>query len=421
MRILLVASKYLPEYTGAALRLHTLYRSLRDETPGWRVQVVCGGVEHVDRADYALDGIAVHRVRSRAPGAGARLGRVVREWADAIETLRYLRGCPCDVVHTIGSSPVVAAAIHYARIRKLPFLVELVTPGAVPDQGLPVLGRAWRPDMHRGGAIVAISEPIAEACEARGYGRNLWARPNPVETERFYPDHGQRDNYRAQVSPFGPDDIVLTSVAKFMPRKNQIFLLDVLARLEGRFKLILAGPYSAQGALAGRDRDYFEAIQAKLASLGLAGRVHVVPEFVPADRYIKAGDIFLMPMLEEGFGTPVLEAQACGIPVIANSAVPAFKPHIKDGETGYLRPLDAGAWANAAVAALTLDRDALGRQAREIARRYSLAATRDAYRRILERLGTLNARDELDIGALLGRHGEPGSAPPDADIRCRAN
>jgi len=401
MKIVLVASKYLPEYTGAAFRLHTLYRSLLEQTPDWRVNVLCGGIEQISRAEYGLDGIMVHRVRSRAPGAKTRAGRVLCEWLDMIETWRILPTFSADIVHTVGASPVVAAAIHYARLKKLPFLVEQVTPGTAPDQALPLLGRLWRPDIHRGGAIVAISDPIAEECKARGYERNVWSRPNPVDTARFFPEHAQRDQYRASLSSFSSSDVVIVAVAKFMPRKNQIFLIDVLARLDERFKLILAGPYVAEGALADRDRAYYKSLQARIRALGVAERVLLVPDFVAADRYIKAADIFAMPIVEEGFGTPILEAQACGVPVIANSAVPAFRPHIKDGESGYLRPLDVEAWADAARSAMTLKREKLLQQASEIANRYSFAAARDSYRRILTRLRTLPATEEIDLAAVL--------------------
>jgi glycosyltransferase involved in cell wall biosynthesis len=406
MRVVLAASKYLPEYTGAAVRLHSLYRSLIDQTPGWKIDVVCGGTELMDRADYSVDDIKVHRIRSRMPRGKWRLSRAIRSWFDAWETWRWLNTSPCDVIHTVGTSPVVATAILYARMHGVPFVLELVTPDAVPDQGIPIIGRAVRPNVHAGGVIVAISKPIAEACAALGYGANVWGRPNPVDTARFFPERSQRVAYRAQVSPFGPNDVVIAAVAKFMPRKNQIFLLDMLAKLESRFKLLLAGPYVEEGAFAERDRAYFEALKVKVCELGLESRVHVVPELVKTDLYIKAADIFAMPIIEEGFGTPVLEAQACAVPVIANSNVPAFTPHIKDGGTGYLRPLDVEAWAQAARTASSLDENALISHAREISERYSFSATRDAYRRILERLRTMRSNETPAIAEIVGANSD---------------
>ena len=408
MRVLLAASKYLPEYTGAALRLHRLYAALCRQNPGWTVRVVCAGIEYETRADYEHEGVPVHRLRSRAPRATGRAGRLWRESLDAAEALRYLRRIPCDLVHTVGSGPVVAAAVHAARARATPLLVEMVTAGAVPDPPLPLLGRFHRPDLHRGAAVVAISAPLAEAGRARGYERNVWHRPNPVDTERFYPDPQGRAALRAEVTPFAAGDAVIATVAKFMPPKNQMFLLDVLARLPSRFKLVLAGPRVTSGALAARDGAYLDALRARVRELGLGARVHVVPEFVQAELYIRCADVYAAPSAEEGLGTPVLEAQACAVPVVANAAVAAARPHVTEGVTGFLRPLDPAQWAQAVEAAAGLARDGFLLRAEEIARHHSFTATCDAYHRLLTALRDAGPAAALDVDAVLGSAAAPG-------------
>jgi glycosyltransferase involved in cell wall biosynthesis len=409
MRVLLAASKYLPEYSGAAYRLNRLYGSLLHETPDWSVQVVCGGVEKSRRADYEFDNIPVHRIGSRAPSATGRISHAIYEWCDAFETWQSMSGRTCDVVHTVGTSAVVATAIAWARSHRAPLLIELVTSGAVPDQGLPLINRLHRPDLHKGAAIVTISRPLAERCRRRGYNTNVWLRPNPVDTDRFVLDRTKRLAARREVSPFGESDVVIVTVAKLMPQKNQIFLLDVLARLQPRFKLLIAGPLVSSGPLAKRDQDYYRALRSRISELDLGERVHVVPEFVRADDFIKAGDIFAAPSVEEGLGTPLLEAQACGLPVIANRDVPAFHDSIEDGDIGLLRPLDADEWAEAAMAAEKVDRARLDGRAEEIAERHSFTATRDNYRRLLEHLAKAGPNTAIDVNSVLNPS-EPGAS-----------
>ena len=402
MKILLVASKFLPEYTGAAVRLHRLYRSLREQEPDVSVRVMCAGVERSDPERYEVDGVPVQRLRSRAPLAKTRAGHIAREVLDAWEARRHLRRELPDIVHTVGMSPLVSVAIHQARQRNIPLLIEMVTGGAVPDQGLPAIRRFHRPDLKRGSAIVAISEPLAEVCRARGYTRNVWVRPNPVDTTCFFPEPKKRNEYLADVTPFSPDDVVIAAVAKFMPQKNQSFLLDMLAQLPERFKLLLAGPLVSTGPLGARDQSYFSELLARRDRLGLGKRVHIVSEFVPAERYIKAADIFATPSREEGLGTPVLEAQACGLPVIANADVPAFRGSIDDGRTGYLCSLDPRAWAQAAKSALKLDQKVLNARAAEIASHYSFSGTQERYWRLLTGLAAKGAHAKIDVGELLG-------------------
>jgi len=51
--------------------------------------------------------------------------------------------------------------------------------------------------------------------------------------------------------------------------------------------------------------------------------------------YLAAADCFVLPSLSEGLGIAILEAQACGVPVIA-SRVGGISDIIKDGKTGIL-------------------------------------------------------------------------------------
>ena len=401
MKILVVASKYLPEYTGASYRIDRLYRALVEQFPSWLVTVICGGVEHSSRADYEIAGLHIRRVRSRTASPSNRIVQLYSEIGDIRESLQYLRSIRCDVIHTIGTGPVVAAAIHHAKRHGIPILIEMVTDGAEPDQGLPLLRRWRRPDLHNGAAIVAISPPLGEFCRRRGYDSNVWIRPNPVDTKKFFPDPLARAQLRAEVTPFGEDDVVIASVAKIMAQKNQIFLLEVLARLPEHFKLVLAGPLVEGGALAARDRAYFAAIQARIQELGLSARVHLVPQFVAAEKYIKAADMVAMPSVQEGLGTPLLEAQACAIPALCNADIPAFAAYVTDGVTGFLRPLDPALWAQAAHATVNLDRSALTYAADKIAAQYAEPEICARYARLLLALASAGPDARIEVAKVL--------------------
>jgi len=134
----------------------------------------------------------------------------------------------------------------------------------------------------------------------------------------------------------GQEPFILT-VGTLQPRKNHLRLVQAFARLEGGYRLVISG---------GPGWDY-EAVPAEVARLGLEKRV-VFPGFV-ADEDLpalySAADLFVYPSLYEGFGLPVLEAMACGTPVVAasDSALPEVV-----GEAGLLAdPLDVDALAEA--------------------------------------------------------------------------
>ncbi len=115
------------------------------------------------------------------------------------------------------------------------------------------------------------------------------------------------------------EDRYFVYVGNLLPHKNLLRLLDALAILERRqpCRLIIRGE--------GRP-DYARALRERIETLGLIGRVTFVDyaeERVLRDLYARAVCLVL-PSLHEGFGLPVLEAMACGTPVIAarNSSLP---------------------------------------------------------------------------------------------------
>lgn len=410
LKIQVVGSKFPPEYAGAGFRIASTYRRLAARGADLQWSVIAGSVEFPGHARYQHEGIDVERVASPLfAGASGRLPQALRSWLEALRVWGLLRTRSFDVLHVFGTSSVTAAAIAYAALARKPLIVELVTAKTSALQILPG-ARVMLPMLRRRLAqrclIVAISQALAERCAADSFSGNVWTRPNPIDTTRYFPAPNRRAELRARHTPFGGGDIVLAMVAKFMAQKNQIFLIDVLAALPERFKLVLAGPAVTQGPLADRDRAYLAALRQRIRDLGWETRVHIVPKFVPADEFIKAADVYLLPNTNEGLATPMLEALACGVPVVGNAGEAAFRQWIDDGRNGYLRPLEAPAWAQAIERAVRLPQDARQDAARHIAAVASADSIDGDFRTLAERVAALAPGQKLDVAAVLGaRHG----------------
>jgi len=101
-----------------------------------------------------------------------------------------------------------------------------------------------------------------------------------------------------------------------------------------------------------------------------------------------ASDLMVWPAINEAFGMALLEAQACGLPVLAGASggVPGI---IADGKTGFLVPPgDAAKFAAALRRALTHDLPEMGRAARrKVERRHDIAAASATFARALAKLG----------------------------------
>jgi glycosyltransferase involved in cell wall biosynthesis len=131
--------------------------------------------------------------------------------------------------------------------------------------------------------------------------------------ERFRP--AGEGEIRRVAAQYSPDRPYLLMVGTLEPRKNHAAVLRALARLKAwgwPHRLLLVG---GQGWL-------FEPIRRQIEDEGLGGDVHFagyVPDEDLPPLYSGAAAV-LVPSLYEGFGFPVLEAMACGAPVVCSNA-----------------------------------------------------------------------------------------------------
>jgi glycosyltransferase involved in cell wall biosynthesis len=109
----------------------------------------------------------------------------------------------------------------------------------------------------------------------------------------------------------GAGNEMLLSVGMLETRKNVVNALRALKMLPERYHLLLVGG----------DGYGHEAIHASIAEQKLETRVHR-SGYVPGDRlrtFYQSASALLFPSLEEGFGFPVLEAMAHGLPVVTSN------------------------------------------------------------------------------------------------------
>jgi glycosyltransferase involved in cell wall biosynthesis len=136
----------------------------------------------------------------------------------------------------------------------------------------------------------------------------------------------------------------MLSVSTIQPRKNYQRLVQAFAHIDDSFSLVLAG---SKGW-------HYEDIFAEVARQGLAERVHFPGFVADADlpALYSAASLFVYPSLYEGFGLPLLEAMACGTPVVASNQ--SSLPEVV-GQAGRLvDPYDVEALA-ATMAQILLD------------------------------------------------------------------
>jgi glycosyltransferase involved in cell wall biosynthesis len=178
-------------------------------------------------------------------------------------------------------------------------------------------------------------------------------------------------------------------VSSLWPYKNCDGLLRAwaIAKPEiGDRQLVIVGP--------ARDESYAAELHKLAADLGITGDV-VWTGGVPLDetvRFYQAADVNVYPSHGETFGLPILEAMACGCPVVTSNVT--AMPEIAGGAAALCDPADPESIARGIVDALGSDRlRAAGlRRASEFTWAATGAATLDVYREVAEKRRRRRAR-----------------------------
>jgi len=169
----------------------------------------------------------------------------------------------------------------------------------------------------------------------------LYSGVNPV----FRPvtDSATLNAVRAKYG-IGPGPFIL-AVGTLQPRKNYVRLIQAFSNFKpptSNLQLVLAG---GKGWL-------YDSIFAEVERLKLSGRV-LFPGFVDdADlpALYSAARVLAYPSLYEGFGLPMLEAMACGTPVVTSNV--SCMPEVAGGAALCVPPTDVGALAHALTQAI---------------------------------------------------------------------
>lgn len=134
------------------------------------------------------------------------------------------------------------------------------------------------------------------------------------------------------------------------PRKNLIRLIEAFKRIDN-LKLVIVGKTRGEG----REGWMYDEILAKPRELGIEDRV-IFTGFMPAEDlpFIVAGaKAFILVSLWEGFGIPVIEAMACGVPVVVSNI--SSLPEIT-GDAGLLVNPESVEQIEQAIRTITTDK-----------------------------------------------------------------
>lgn len=243
---------------------------------------------------------------------------------------RMRREFPFDIILAAWAYPDGVAAARLAAKHRVP-LVTMVLGSDVNELARrPQLRRQIRWGLGQAGRVLTVSRALADRVEALGIPRErVVVRHNGVDGERFFP----RDRSALRRELGLPDDRPLVCyVGNLKPEKGAAVLVEAMVRLRRHHHradvllLVVGG-----GPLE-------DSMRRRVEAAGLQEQVQFCGRRPHAETaaWIGAADMLCLPSFREGCPNVVLEALACGRPVVA-SAVGGV-PELIDGRCGALVP-----------------------------------------------------------------------------------
>jgi glycosyltransferase involved in cell wall biosynthesis len=319
---------------GPETYLRELVRALAAEYPRLRMTVLTTGA---GERSLRADGFGELAELRALPAEEYR--RLRRQLAEQVLVQVHAWRAGADLLHSLAST----GPVRTPRLRSVVTLHDATfmhTPtfGRVTTWGMTQVVRRAASDAD---ALIAASEAARdEICAALA-----------IDPARFtVVPHGVGAVPRAEPAPEGPlrerlslgEGRIVLCVAALRPHKNQELLVRALPHL----------PEDVTVVLAGRHEGYEERLRELVAELGVAARMRLAGYLPDAEleRLWSLADCAAFPTRAEGFGLPVLEAMARGVPV-ACADIPVLR-EVGGDVPEYFDPADPRAAAQAIGAAL---------------------------------------------------------------------
>lgn len=321
MRILVNGKTLCGQRTGIGWYTHRLLLALARDAEVEDIGVAMGG--RIVALREIADAPASKQRQSRIV---ARIASVVRRMASdfvplardlLLQTHALQLRRHCDRWTLFHEPNYVSPRLPLPLVTTVCDLSFVSCPQWMPRERRLWLSRSLEKSLTRSGAIITISRFTRDELLAHFPQldpRRVFATPLGVDHARFNSQRSSADETLHARLCLPPRFVLYLGTLE--PRKNLQGLLEAFAQLplamQHEFPLVLAG-------VDGWKRGYF---QSRLNDLMAAGVVHSLGYVAQSDvpTLLRAATVLAFPSLYEGFGLPVLEAAACGTPILCSRA-----------------------------------------------------------------------------------------------------
>jgi 1,2-diacylglycerol 3-alpha-glucosyltransferase len=228
--------------------------------------------------------------------------------------------------------------------------------------------------------VIAPSPGMREVLQRFGVTSPIEVVPNGVDLAPYR--HFVEPIDRAGLG-FSDNDILLVYSGRIAPEKNLAFLLRTFSGL--------SQAYDNVGLLIVGDGPERDNLQDRVNLMGIASRVcftGMVP-YTEVPRYLAASDAFVTASVTEVHPLSVIEAMACGLPVLGIQS-PGIGDMIEDGVTGFLIQEEDLAAFTAKMVRMVTEHDlrhTMSQKARQAVEAYAIERTaqmlQESYKQVI--------------------------------------
>ncbi|MDE7324470.1 MAG: glycosyltransferase family 4 protein [Lachnospiraceae bacterium] len=310
MKILILSHEYPPIGGGGANACYFLSREFAQA--GHQVTIVTAQYEHLPQEEKTADGVLIFRVRCRRSNKEKSsffemFTYFTSAWIFTDRLLKKTSFDKCLVFFGIPSGPI---ALHLKNKYSLSYIIRFGG-GDIPGAQkrfkyiyrilTPVVKKIWK----RADGLIANSEGLWKRAQAFEDKYEITIVENGVDTDYFVPGSQNHDK----------KEIKILFVSRLIEGKGLQFIIPDMSKVRSEVwqkcgkKVVLVivgdGPY----------RPRLEELVAKTQT-GHCVKFEGHKNKEQVRQYYQDSDIFILPSLSEGMPNVVLEAMACGLPIV---------------------------------------------------------------------------------------------------------
>lgn len=410
MKIAIATAVYYPQINGVAVFAHNLAVGLAGR--GHEVLVICPSQTGRNYAEV-VDGVKtvylrsvdakvypdqIHSIPEKKKVLGAAVPRLWYRHGlrvsvfPQLEVAKALGDFQPDVVHVQVSDPIGLSVVWWARKREVPVVTtehnqpEVLTdplkvPGVLKKPANALLSAYFRNRQSKSDFVTMPTEQaIRGLLKRRELKVPIAAVSNGVDLKHFKPGKPVKAVYEKY--KLDKNRKTLLSLGRLDPEKNVGAVIEAFLEMETR----IGDEVGAQLVIVGDGVD-----KARLMKMARGyENIHFLGRIVPPELYkiYQLGDVFVTASEIETQGIVLIEAAACGLPLIAVDAG-AVSEVCVDGQNGYLcKPGDVPGMAEAMAKILADDelRQRFADASLKIAGEHDFEKTLDKFENIYKRV-----------------------------------